>query len=139
LGMTAGAVLSGSYFGDKVSPMSDTTNLAAAMSGIDLFSHIRYLLFTTIPTISVTLIVFIILGLNIENNGDANTYSLLESLEQSISVRPWLFIVPLLVMILIVKKTPPLIALLIGTLLGGFAALIFQTDLIVSIGGGNHL
>ena len=139
LGMTAGAVLSGSYFGDKISPMSDTTNLAPAMAGSDLFTHIRYMLYTTTPTIVITLIIFVIIGLNLETKGVADTNLLLEALEKSINVSPWLFIVPALVILLIVKKTSPLIALLIGTLLGGIAAVIFQPDIITTIGGGTTL
>ena len=137
--MTAGAILSGAYFGDKISPMSDTTNLAPAMAGTDLFTHIRYMLFTTVPTITVTLIVFIIIGLNLETKGSADTHEILESIESAINVSPWLFIVPILVIILIIKKTPPLIALLIGTILGGIAALIFQPDIVTSVGGGTSL
>ncbi|MEO6346781.1 MAG: Na+/H+ antiporter NhaC family protein, partial [Aquaticitalea sp.] len=74
LGMTAGAVISGAYFGDKISPMSDTTNLAPAMAGTDLFTHIRYMLYTTIPTLIITLIVFIVIGLNLEPKGVADTH-----------------------------------------------------------------
>ncbi len=139
LGMTAGAVLSGAYFGDKISPMSDTTNLAPAMAGTNLFTHIRYMLFTTIPTITVTLIVFIIIGLNIEPKGVADTSVILQDIKQSFTISPWLFVVPLLVIILIVKKTPPLIALLAGTLLGGIAALLFQPGVVATIGGGEVL
>ncbi|MEZ4856973.1 MAG: Na+/H+ antiporter NhaC [Gelidibacter sp.] len=139
LSMTAGAVLSGAYFGDKISPMSDTTNLAPAMAGTDLFTHIRYMLITTTPTIIITLIVFIIIGLNLETHGTADTHLILQDLKASINVSPWLFVVPVLVVVLIVKKTPPLIALLIGTLLGGVAALIFQPQIVANIGGGSSL
>ena len=139
LGMTAGAVLSGAYFGDKLSPMSDTTNLAPAMAGTDLFTHIRYMLYTTTPTILITLIVFIIIGLNIEPQGVADTSVILQDIKQSFNVSPWLFVVPVLVIILIVKKTPPLIALMVGTLLGGIVALIFQPTLVANIGGGDTL
>jgi len=139
LGMTAGAVLSGAYFGDKISPMSDTTNLAPAMAGTDLFTHIRYMLYTTTPTIVITLIVFIILGLNLETTGTADTHEILDAINSSINISPWLFVVPILVIILIVKKTPPLIALLIGTLLGGVAALVFQPNIVAAIGGGTSL
>src|SRR5690606_11454749 len=122
LGMTAGAILSGAYFGDKISPLSDTTNLAPAMAGTDLFTHIRYMLYTTVPTMIITLIVFIIIGLNIETTGTADTHVILGAVKESINVNPWLFLVPIIVVILIVKKTPPLIALLIGTLLAAGAA-----------------
>lgn len=139
LGMTAGAVLSGAYFGDKISPMSDTTNLAPAMAGTDLFTHIRYMLYTTTPTIIITIIVFIIIGFNLEPKGAADTHIILQDIKSSLNVSPWLFLVPVIVIGLIVKKTPPLIALLIGTLLGGLAALIFQPQIVAGIGGGTSL
>ncbi|WP_394347374.1 Na+/H+ antiporter NhaC [Ulvibacter antarcticus] len=139
LGMTAGAVLSGAYFGDKISPLSDTTNLAPAMAGTDLFTHIKYMLYTTVPTITVTLIVFIIIGLNLDTSGAADTSEILAAVDSSINISPWLFIVPAVVIFLIIKKTPPLIALLIGTLLGGLAALIFQPELVAQLGGGKSL
>ena len=136
LGMTAGAVLSGAYFGDKMSPLSDTTNLAPAMAGGDLFSHIRYMAWTTIPTISVTLVVFIILGFTIESTGVADTDAILRNIAGTFNINGWLFIVPLVVIFLIVKKAPPLLALLIGTLLGGVFALIFQPEIVTTVGGG---
>jgi len=139
LGMTAGAVLSGAYFGDKMSPLSDTTNLAPAMAGGDLFSHIRYMTYTTIPTIVVTLIVFIILGFTIDTSGVADTSSLLNNIGATFNINGWLFLVPLVVIGLIVKKAPPLMALLIGTLLGGVFALIFQPDIVANLGGGAAL
>ena len=139
LGMTAGAILSGAYFGDKISPMSDTTNLAPAMAGTDLFTHIRYMLYTTVPTISVALIVFIIIGLNLDPQGTADTQDILSSIKDSVNVNPLLFIVPVLVIVLIVKKTPPLIALFVGTILACIAALIFQPNIVTAIGGGTSL
>ncbi|MGC1632487.1 MAG: Na+/H+ antiporter NhaC [Gelidibacter sp.] len=138
-GMAAGAILSGAYFGDKISPLSDTTNLAPAMAGTDLFTHIRYMLYTTTPTLIITILAFIVIGLNIETHGTANTEGILTALKASINVSPWLFSVPLLVIVLIIKKTPPLVALLAGTLLGGIAALIFQPHVVASIGGGTTL
>ncbi len=139
LGMTAGAVLSGAYFGDKLSPLSDTTNLAPAMAGTDLFTHIRYMLFTTVPTIVVTLIVFVIIGFTLEPSGEADTASILGSINEAFNISPWLFLVPVVVIALIIKKTSPLIALLIGTLLGALAALIFQPDIVATLGGGESL
>ena len=105
LGMTAGAVLSGAYFGDKLSPLSDTTNLAPAMAGGELFSHIKYMTITTIPTILVTLTVFIILGFVIDTSGTADTEAILASIEKSFNISPWLFLVPVVVILLIVKKS----------------------------------
>ncbi|WP_121665495.1 Na+/H+ antiporter NhaC [Mesonia aquimarina] len=139
VGMTAGAILSGAYFGDKMSPLSDTTNLAPAMAGTDLFTHIRYMMITTVPTIILTLIIFIIIGLNIEPSGSTNTKAILSSIEESFTISPWLFVVPILVIYLIIRKTPPLIALLLGTLLAAAAALFFQPGIIASIGGSENL
>lgn len=139
LGMTAGAVLSGAYFGDKLSPLSDTTNLAPAMAGGELFSHIRYMAWTTVPTISITLLFFIILGLNIDTTGVADTGALLETIAATFNINGWLFLVPIAVIFMIVKKAPPLLALLVGTLLGALFALIFQPNIITDLGGGDTL
>ncbi|MBT8205054.1 MAG: Na+/H+ antiporter NhaC [Eudoraea sp.] len=139
LGMTAGAVLSGAYFGDKMSPLSDTTNLAPAMAGGELFDHIRYMTYTTIPTISITLLVFLIIGFNLDTTGIADTASILASIDNTFNINGWLFIVPLLVILMIVRKAPPLLALLIGTLLGGLFALIFQPGIVAGITGASTL
>ena len=139
LGMTAGAVLSGAYFGDKLSPLSDTTNLAPAMAGGELFSHIKYMTITTIPTVVVTLIVFIIIGLNLETSGTANIQGILNSIDATFNINGWLFIVPIVVIALIVKKTPPLAALLVGTLLGGVFALLFQPEIVMGITNSDTL
>lgn len=135
LGMVAGAVISGAYFGDKLSPMSDTTNLAPAMAGTDLFTHIRYMTFTTIPTYIITLILFIILGLTVDIKGDVNIDSLLKDIETTFTVSAWLFLVPAIVIGLIIKKTEPLIALLTGTLLAAVFAVIFQPHILNAISG----
>lgn len=139
LGMTAGAVLSGAYFGDKMSPLSDTTNLAPAMAGGELFDHIRYMTYTTIPTISITLLVFLIIGFNLDTTGIADTASILASIDSTFNINGWLFIVPLLVILMIIRKAPPLLALLIGTLLGGLFALIFQPGIVAGITGASTL
>ncbi len=139
LGMTAGAVLSGAYFGDKLSPLSDTTNLAPAMAGGELFTHIKYMTLTTIPTISITLIVFIIIGLNIDTTGTPDISDKLTAIGRAFNITPWLFLVPALVIFMIVKKTPPLIALLMGTLLGAVAAIIAQPDIVTTIAGADSL
>ena len=139
VGMVAGAVLSGAYFGDKLSPLSDTTNLAPAMAGADLFTHIRYMTHTTVPSIVVTLIVFIILGIEFSAEGSANSQELLTAMIEVFTINLFLFIVPILVIVMIVKKTPPLVALFTGTLLGALAALIFQQDLLLSLSGESSL
>ncbi len=139
MGMTAGAVLSGAYFGDKMSPLSDTTNLAPAMAGGDLFTHIRYMLLTTVPTLIVTLIVFVVLGFTMDTSGEADTASILNSIDATFNISGWLFLVPLGVILMILKKTPPLMALLIGTLLGGVFSLIFQPEIIAGLSGAKEL
>ena len=139
LGMTAGAILSGAYFGDKMSPLSDTTNLAPAMAGGELFSHIRYMAMTTIPTILITLLVFILLGFTLNPSGNADVQGIMGSIEETFNISAWLFLVPLAVIFMIIRKTPPLVALLIGTLLGGVFALIFQPEVVAGITGTEQL
>ena len=132
----AGAVISGAYFGDKLSPLSDTTNLAPAMAGTDLFTHIRYMLYTTIPSLIVSLILFAILGWS---PGDAAmdaaeiaTVQLL--LKGSFTITPWLFAVPVGVIVLIASKTDALVAISIGIFGGLVMALLFQGSLLQSLG-----
>lgn len=139
LGMTAGAVLSGAYFGDKMSPLSDTTNLAPAMAGGELFSHIRYMALTTTPTILVTLLVFIIIGFTLDTSGEADTAAIQQAIAGVFDINGWLFLVPLAVIFMIVRKTPPLVALLVGTLLGGVFALIFQPGVVAGLTGAAAL
>lgn len=134
-GMTAGAVLSGAYFGDKLSPMSDTTNLAPAMAGTDLFTHIKYMTLTTVPTIVITLIVFVIIGFSIDTTGSADVTVYQAVIDDTFNTSPWLFLVPVLVIGMIIKKVSPLVALLVGTLLAAVAGLIFQPDLILAASG----
>jgi NhaC family Na+:H+ antiporter len=136
-GMIAGAVLSGAYFGDKMSPLSDTTNLAPAMAGTDLFTHIRYMTLTTVPTILITLIVFTILSFSIETTGNADVSGLLNSIDNTFQITPYLFIVPLVVITLILFKTKPLIALGIGVVLAAVFAFIFQQDVLASVSNSN--
>ncbi len=135
-GIVAGAVISGAYFGDKVSPLSDTTNLAPAMAGTDLFTHIKYMMITTVPSIAIALILFLIIGFNHEfANIDQNVLDVKMAIDHSFVISPWLFLVPVLLFAVIILKVPPLPALMFGTLVGGVAALIFQPDLIKEIGG----
>ncbi|RAV30306.1 Na+/H+ antiporter NhaC [Sinomicrobium soli] len=135
VGMTAGAVLSGAYFGDKMSPLSDTTNLAPAMAGTDLFTHIRYMAMTTTPTIIITIIIFIIMGFSMDTTGKTDTAGIIAAIENTFNITPWLFTIPVLVIFMIVKKTQPLIALLAGTLLGGIFAIVFQPDIVMGVAG----
>ena len=135
-GMIAGAVLSGAYFGDKMSPLSDTTNLAPAMAGTDLFTHIRYMAYTTIPSISITLVIFLILGFMQGGSGDVTeTEAILTAISSKFNIKGWLLIVPAVVVFLIVKKMPAIPAITIGALLGGVFALIFQPEVVQSVSG----
>ena len=136
-GMIAGAVISGAYFGDKMSPLSDTTNLAPAMAGTDLFTHIKYMAYTTVPTIVITLIVFSILSTTIDTSGSADVSGLLTTIDATFNISPWLFLVPGAVIAMILMKTKPLIALGIGVILAGIFALIFQSNVLSALSDSN--
>lgn len=129
-GVVAGAVISGAYFGDKLSPLSDTTNLAAAMAGTSLFTHIRYMAFTTVPTILITLLVFGFLSAGYDVGEVQGAGYLVDAIKEKFHISVWLFIVPVIVIGLIVKKVNPSVALLVGTLIGCIAAVIFQPGLV---------
>ena len=135
-GLVGGAIISGAYFGDKMSPLSDTTNLAPAMAGTDLFTHIRYMTITTFPSMSISLIIFLIIGFFYDTSGSAtNMDDVLMAIESAFNINLILFIVPVLVIFLIVKKVSPLPALLAGTILGAVFAVIFQPGVIDQVSG----
>ncbi len=138
-GMIAGAVISGAYFGDKMSPLSDTTNLAPAMAGTDLFTHIRYMALTTVPTVIITLIVFGIMSAFIEPTGNADISNLLASIDKTFNITPWLFLVPVIVIVLILLKTKPLIALASGVILAAVFAFIFQSNVLNGLSSESSL
>ncbi len=133
-GWIAGAIISGAYFGDKMSPLSDTTNLAPAMSGTDLITHIRYMAYTTIPSIAISLIVFLVVGWNFESG--SNTTDLIEVqniIAQKFNIHLGLFLVPIFVIALIVKKVKAIPALFLGTLAGVLFAVIFQPEILQNL------
>ena len=132
-GLIAGSIISGAYFGDKMSPLSDTTNLAAAMASSDLFSHIKYMMYTTIPSFILTLIIFFFIGLSIETTTTQNINELLISLNSKFNINIFLFLVPISVVALIIKKTPAIPALMAGVVLGALFAIIFQPQIIKEI------
>jgi NhaC family Na+:H+ antiporter len=136
-GMVAGAVISGAYFGDKLSPLSDTTNLAPAMADGELFTHIRYMTLTTVPSILITLGVFSVISMTQTTTGSADIDTLMLAIKEKFTVHPSLFIVPAIVVVLIVRKAPPLLALLVGTLLGGAFALFFQKNILMEVAGAS--
>ena len=133
LGVIAGAVLSGAYFGDKMSPLSDTTNLAPAMAGTDVFTHVRYMTYTTVPSITITLIIFLFLGFKYSTNELQDTTALVDSIDNTFNISPLLFIVPIVVIVMIIKKAKPLTALFVGTILAGIFAVIFQPDILLRV------
>lgn len=139
-GIIAGAIISGAYFGDKISPLSDTTNLAPAMAGTDLFTHIRYMLYTTVPSITITLIIFLILGFTYDfGHAQTDVADVMVAIDSTFNITPALFIVPAVLIFIIIKKVPPLPSLLVGTLLAGIFAVIFQPHIIQQIAGNSGI
>jgi NhaC family Na+:H+ antiporter len=138
--VVAGAVISGAYFGDKLSPLSDTTNLAPAMAGTDLFTHIRYMLYTTVPSLIIALILFTVLGLGYKDGAlDAAEVAEVQSLlSAQFNITPWLFLVPAIVILLISRKIDAIVAISIGIFSGLVAALVFQQPLLQELGTGAH-
>lgn len=135
-GVVAGAIISGAYFGDKMSPLSDTTNLAPAMAGTDLFTHIRYMMYTTMPSLAITLVIFLIWGFTFSPvSNEASSTEVLQAIDSAFNLTPWLLVVPALVILMIVKRVPAAPALLIGALLGGLFAVIFQPDVVNQVSG----
>ncbi len=132
--VTAGAVVSGAYFGDKISPLSETTNLAPAVAGTDLFDHIRYMLWTTVPSFVLALILFTVLGFSEDGAVTAERIEQMQSLLGESFNLDWYLLIPLAVLLtLAVKKMPAFPAVSIGALLGGIWALLFQNDVVMSM------
>ena len=132
--MTAGAIISGAYFGDKISPMSDTTVMASSVCRVPLFTHIRYMLFTTVPSFVITLIIFTILGLVHGAPGQAQMDIYTETIRARFNLTPWLMLVPLVTAWLIWKKRPAIMVLALSTIAAAVAALFFQPDIVRGIG-----
>ena len=130
-----GAVLSGAYFGDKMSPLSDTTNLAPLMAGAKLFDHIKHMLYTTVPAYILALIGFIILGNKYSNAivDDIGVDLMLTTLNQNFTITPWLILIPILTIGLVMKKVPALPGLFLGALLGGIAAMLIQKKALIDV------
>jgi NhaC family Na+:H+ antiporter len=139
--VVAGAIISGAYFGDKMSPLSDTTNLAPAMAGTDLFTHIKYMSLTTVPSYILTLIIFLIIGLRYDFAGAViNIEAVQSAISGTFNTNILLFLVPIILFAIIIMKVPPIPALIAGTLLGGIFGVIFQPDIITTISevSGNY-
>lgn len=135
---TAGAIISGAYFGDKISPLSDTTVLASSVSGTPIFRHIRYMLYTTTPTLLITLCIFGVAGLFMGGGEPSDTTVYTEALERTFNISPWLLIVPVLTGVLIYKRVPSLVVLFLSTLMATVMALIAQQEVLSHIAGESH-
>ncbi len=134
--ITAGAIISGAYFGDKMSPLSDTTNLAPAMAGTDLFTHIRYMMYTTVPTIIITFIIFLIIGFNLDiADKTVQIANVQKVISENFNLSLWLLLVPAFLIFIIVRKVMPIPAMLLGTLVGGIFGIIFQHDIVINYSG----
>jgi len=137
--MVAGAIISGAYFGDKMSPLSDTTNLASAMAGTDIITHIKYMVYTTAPSFVIALIIFLVLGFTTTTSTSGmGTTEMLDAISEIFYISPIVLIVPVILIIIIIIKTPPIPALFIGTILGAIATLIFQPQLINELALEKH-
>ena len=134
-GWIAGAVLSGAYFGDKISPLSDTTVLASSTVGTPLFDHIRYMMYTTVPTLTITLLIFMVKGLMHDSVDVQQMTQVQEALSQTFHISPWLLLVPILTFLMILRKKPAMAVLFIATLMGVCVAVAVQGDLLDRIAG----
>ncbi|PDH53709.1 MAG: sodium:proton antiporter [Cryomorphaceae bacterium MED-G14] len=139
LGLVAGAIISGAYFGDKMSPLSDTTNLAAAVTESNLFEHIKYMTITTFPTIIITLIFFTSYNIFNMPSDSIEKLNYVESIKDYFFISPILFFVPIIVIVLIIRKINPVISLFIGIITAAFLILVFQNNLISSFTSDNVL
>ena len=134
-GWIAGSIITGAYFGDKLSPLSDTTVLASSVSGTPLFTHIRYMLYTTVPTFSISLIIFLIAGFTMDVQGHGNVAEFMDGLQQTFVISPWLLIVPVLTGIMIARRWPSMVVLFLAILLAAIVGLLVQSSLVHTISG----
>ena len=132
--VAAGAIISGAYFGDKMSPLSDTTILASSTTGVDLFTHIRYMMFTTMPAFTITLIIFAAMGFGLANDCEVHVHQYTEGLSATYNISLWTLIVPVLTAILIARRVPSLIVLFLSAMMAGIMALILQPHILMQIG-----
>jgi len=141
-GWIAGSIITGAYFGDKLSPLSDTTVLASSVSGTPLFTHIRYMLFTTVPTFCFSLTVFLVAGFMIPVGGHGNVSEFMTGLERTFLISPWLLLVPVMTGIMIARRWPSMVVLFMAILLAATVGLVFQPELVhrvADVGGQGFL
>lgn len=134
-GWIAGAIISGAYFGDKMSPLSDTTVLVASVTETPLFTHIRYMMFTTVPSMTIALIVFTVVGLTRDTASATQIAAFHESLQETFHITPWLLLVPLATILMIAKKMSSIVVLFLSSLLAGVFALVLQPVPLLEISG----
>lgn len=134
-GWIAGSIITGAYFGDKLSPLSDTTVLASSVAGTPLFTHIRYMLFTTVPTFCISLCIFLVAGFAMNVSGQGNVTEFMEGLQNTFFISPWLMVVPVLTGIMIARRWPSMVVLFLAILLAAVVGLLFQPQLVSSISG----
>ena len=137
VGWTAGAIISGAYFGDKISPLSDTTVLASSVGEVPLFKHIRYMLITTVPSVTIALIIFLVASLVHAEQGGVQSAQFAEGLKSVFNINPWLFLVPVATGVLIALRMPATIVLFLSAAVAGVAMLIAQPDIVQHVGDGN--
>jgi len=134
-GWIAGSIITGAYFGDKLSPLSDTTVLASSVSGTPLFTHIRYMLFTTVPTFCISLTVFLIAGFTMNVSGHGNVAAFMDGLQNTFVITPWLLVVPVLTGVMIARRWPSMVVLFLSILLAVVVGLVVQPVLVHTISG----
>ena len=135
-GWIAGAIISGAYFGDKVSPLSDTTVLASSSAGTPLFTHIRFMMVTTVPSFIITLVVFLVVSLMHDDTAAMRAADFSNDLKNTFNISPWLLLVPVITALLIVRKVSAIATLFIAAVVAGVFALIFQPHIIGSVATG---
>lgn len=138
-GWIAGAIISGAYFGDKMSPLSDTTVLASSSCGVDLFAHIRYMFVTTIPSMTIALIVYFIVGQLTPTAALSHSIEITEHLHASFNITPWVLLIPLITCVLILLRLKTVFTLALSTLLGLAGMFVFQPQVVTALGGGSSL
>ena len=138
-GWIAGAIISGAYFGDKMSPLSDTTVLASSSCGVDLFAHIRYMFVTTIPSMTIALIVYFIVGQLTPTAVLSHSIEITEHLHASFNITPWVLLIPLITCVLILLRLKTVFTLALSTLLGLAGMFVFQPQVVTALGGGSSL
>lgn len=139
VGWIAGAIISGAYFGDKVSPLSDTTVVASSACGVDLFKHIRYLMLTAVPAMGIALIVYLIVGLNLNPTSELTTGHIMDHIDATFTISPWTLLIPALTVTLIISRVPTIWVLFISAMAGLAGIYVFQPQLVEQFAGDGHL